>query len=200
MKRTFIIVSVLILIGLCGCPKKSKVEAPQQAPPKTAAKPARVPDAVIPAIAPEQPAETDADLKGIPSPSVSLANSYDLAEMNFESGKFSEAAHSIEEYLKDNPKPQNLDRALFQLGMSRLLSGDLNREMRRAEPAFKRLIAEFPNSPYKRQAEFILGLQAQIEKLKTDVQEREERLKRLSEELQKLKEIDMQRRPSRPPQ
>jgi len=53
---------------------------------------------------------------------------------------------------------------------------------------------------YKSQAEFILMLQAQIEALKSDVKKREMRIKQLSEELQKLKEIDMQRRPSRPPE
>jgi methyl-accepting chemotaxis protein len=47
-------------------------------------------------------------------------------------------------------------------------------------------------------AELILGLQAQIEKLKSDVKERDDRIKRLSDELQKLKDIDMQHRPTRP--
>ena len=44
----------------------------------------------------------------------------------------------------------------------------------------------------------ILGLQGQIEKLRVDIKERDERIRRLSEELRKLKAIDMQRRPSRP--
>jgi len=39
----------------------------------------------------------------------------------------------------------------------------------------------------------------EIDRLKADLRETEERTRRLSDELHKLKEIDMQRRPSRPP-
>ena len=66
--------------------------------------------------------------------------------------------------------------------------------------AFRNVVAQFPDCPYRAEAEVILGLQGQIERLKNDAKEREEKLEQLSEELQKLKEIDLQRRPSRPPQ
>jgi TolA-binding protein len=118
--------------------------------------------------------------------------------MNFQEGKYRQAALSFEEFLSSNRESKDRAQALFHLGMSRALANDSSRDLRRAEDAFKRLVSEFPDSPYAKQAEFILGLQAQIEKLKSDAKERDDRIKRLSEELQKLKEIDMQRRPSRP--
>ena len=69
-----------------------------------------------------------------------------------------------------------------------------------AEADFKNLMARFPESPYRPQAEFILSMQAQIDRLKSDVKERDSKIHELTEELQKLKAIDMQRRPSRPPE
>ena len=120
--------------------------------------------------------------------------------MNFQLGNYAQAARSFEAYLSASSKSKNRDQALFHLGLSRILANDSGRDLRQADAAFRRLITEFPESKYKDQAEFILGLQAQIERLRSDVKERDEKIKRLSEELQKLKEIDMQRRPSRTPE
>jgi lipopolysaccharide biosynthesis regulator YciM len=72
------------------------------------------------------------------------------------------------------------------------------RNARRAEDALKRLVTEFHKSPYADAAEYILGLLTQIDGMRSDNKEKEARIKQLSEELQKLKDIDMQRRPSRP--
>jgi outer membrane protein assembly factor BamD (BamD/ComL family) len=120
--------------------------------------------------------------------------------MNFQAGNYRQAARFFEAFLSASPKSKNRDQALFHLGLCRTLANDSSRDLRQAEAAFKRLIAESPRSQYRHEAEFILGLEAQIEKLKSDAREREDKIKRLSEELQKLKEIDMQRRPSRPPE
>ena len=57
--------------------------------------------------------------------------------------------------------------------------------------------SEFPESPYRKQAEYILALKTQIERLRSDIRKRDEAVKELSEELNRLKQIDMQRRPSR---
>ena len=83
--------------------------------------------------------------------------------------------------------------------MARILSGGSTQELGEAQAAFKNVVALFPNSPYRAEAELILALQAQIDRLRGDVKEREERIHQLAEELQKLKEIDLQRKPSRPP-
>jgi outer membrane protein assembly factor BamD (BamD/ComL family) len=117
--------------------------------------------------------------------------------MNFQIGNYAKAIKAFESYLTANPKAKNRDKALYHLGLSRALASGPLKDMRQAEIALKRLISEFPTSQYRNQAEFILGIQAQIERLRQDVKERDERIKQLSEELQALKEIDMQRRPSR---
>jgi outer membrane protein assembly factor BamD (BamD/ComL family) len=117
--------------------------------------------------------------------------------MEFENGEYQEAARDYEQYLK-MPDSKNHAKALFHLGMSRALSGK-PKDLRLAETAFRSLITGFPDSPYHDQAELIISLQSQIEHLKADVRGRDEKIRQLAEELQKLKAIDMQRRPSRPP-
>lgn len=87
---------------------------------------------------------------------------------------------------------------MFKWGLSLVLAGDSSRDLRQSQAILKRLISEYPTSQYKDQAEFILSLQVQIEKLRMDLKERDDKIKKLSDELQALKDIDLQRRPSRP--
>jgi hypothetical protein len=191
----FIALSLLLSASL-GCHKKISVPIsnPQQtsASPPVESAPQAITPTVIPPVKPE-PVE--------PSPApiaVAAPSSLDMGSTSFRAGDYIKAARSFEDYLKTDSKSENRDIALFYLGLSRALSNNANRNMRRAEDALKRLIVEFPTSQYKGPAEFILGLQAQIENLQSDLKEKELKIKQLSEELQKLKEIDMQRRPSRP--
>jgi tetratricopeptide (TPR) repeat protein len=196
MRRIFLLALSLMVLVLWGCHKKSSVPVPLPAPVATAPPEESAPPAVSPpVITPPQPVP----LEPAPLPkSIAKVSNLDLGEKHFRAGNYLQAARAYEAYLKSNPKSNNRDLALFHLGLSRALSSGPSQDLRQAEVALKRLVAEFPKSQYKSQAEFILGLQAQIEKLNMDVQERDERIKRISEELQKLKEIDMQRRPSRP--
>jgi tetratricopeptide (TPR) repeat protein len=150
-----------------------------------------------PAPLPPRPAE----LEPAPLPkTIAAPNSFDLGEMNFQLGKYPQAAGFYQELLQSNPESPLRDTALFHLGLSLGLGNDSSRDLQQSQAALKRLISESPNSPYRSQAELILRLQAQIEKLRADTKERDERIKRLSEELQKLKDIDLQRKPSRPPE
>lgn len=119
------------------------------------------------------------------------------AERNFAAGNYRQAAKAFEKFLNAFPKSADRDRALLHFGFSLALSGD-DRDTLQAEAALRRLITEFPKSPYRRQAEWILNLKTQIEQLQSDVRERDERIRQLSDELRKLKSIDLGRRPSRP--
>jgi len=183
---------ILLLLLSSGCHKKPAVPVP--APARTEVPP---PAVTPPAVTPSQPAA----LESAPLPkTISAPSSFDLGEMNFQLGKYSQAADLYEDFLQADSKSANRDIALFHLGLSLALGNESSRDLQQAEVAFKRLISEFPKSPHRSQAEFILRLQAQIADLKSDLKERDDRIKRLSEELQKLKEIDMQRRPSRTPE
>ena len=199
----FIFHSFLTMLALAfllplfsGCRKK--VAAPNAVPAQNSAKlPAdSAPQAITPAIpTPSVPLPVEPVI----APKVAVApNSLDLGEASFQARNYVKAARSFEDYLRKNPGSANRDVVLFRLGLSLALTDSSGRNMRRAEEVLKRLVAEFPGSPYKGPAEVILGLQSQVESLKEDIKEKEARIKLLSEELQKLKEIDLQRRPSRP--
>jgi len=180
-----------------GCLKK--ISAPVSSPKQTAeSAPAEsAPQAITPTEIPSSKSDTVATS---PAPKiVAEPSSFDRGEESFKAGDYINAARSFEDHLKTGTISEKRDTALFYLGLSRALSDNSNRNMRRAEEALKRLIAEYPSSPYKAPAEFILELQTQVESLLLDLKEKEAKIKQISEELQKLKEIDLQRRPSRPP-
>jgi len=200
MIRIALLLSILagFLFVSGACHKKPSVPAPVPVPVTNSSSAKEAPSAITPAEA--GPESVNAVETAPLSNAAAGRNFFESGQRSFNTGKYQQAARSYEDFLKANPESANRDEAFFYAGLSHLLAGDAGRNARQAEAAFKRLMAEFPNSRYSRQAEWILALQDQIEKLNTDVKERDEKIKRLTEELQKLKAIDMQRRPSRPPE
>lgn len=197
IRHSTLVILFVVLVSW-GCQKKSAV-VPPSAPQITAAPPKE--SAPAPATSPVPEPPKPEPVKPAPPPKINTAPSrLEAGESNFKAGNYRQAIHSLEAFLRANPKSRNGDQALFYLGLSRALATDSSRDLSQAEAAFRRLAKEFPKSQYRNQAEFILGLQAQIERLRSDVKERDDRIKQLSDELQKLKEIDLQRRPSRPPE
>jgi TolA-binding protein len=194
-RLSIIIIFGVALLSSWGCHKKSSATPPPLEP-KTPPVIENIPSAITPKV-PTLPKPAPAEPISLPR---TIPKELDLGEADLQAGKYQKAAMAFESFLKANPNSEDRDKGLFYLGLSRALAGNTARNPRQAEASFKQLISEFPNSPYRIQAEFVLGLQSQIEKLRSDVKEREERIKKLSEELQKLKEIDLQRRPSRPPE
>jgi hypothetical protein len=202
-----VIAVAFLLTMFAGCRKKvpattavqpaiAAVETePTPVKPKAEPEPSAIPD--IPKVTtPERPAIVEPP--GAPKPTAAVS-SFDDGEKNFLAGKYAIASKSFQDYLQKNPKSPNRDVALFRLGVSLALAPvGAGRNMPRSVDILKRLVSEFPTSPYRGPADFILDLQSQVESLKGDLREREAKLKQLGDELQKLKEIDLQRRPSRP--
>jgi len=189
------LVLAVLLPFFSGCRKK--VAAPSVIPAQDSPKlPA---DSAPPAITPDlpQPSVPEPVEPAVAPKVAAVPNSLDLAEASFQAKDYAKAAKYFDEYLKAHSKAANRDVVLFRLGLC-LAMDSSGKSLRRAEEVLKRLVSEFPGSPYKGPAEFILGLRSQVESLKEDIKEKEARIKLLSEELQKLKEIDLQRRPSRP--
>ncbi len=152
----------------------------------------------------------------------------EIGNGNFEAGQYDAAAQSYEAYLKENPAAVDRDQALFKLGIIYGLSGDDPENITRAENQFRALMTQFPQSRYKPEAEYILSLQSDVENLRLDIRkkdddlrskdvvikdqdqrlkdredrikDRDEKIHRLTQELERLKKIDLDRRPSRPPQ
>jgi hypothetical protein len=133
-----------------------------------------------------------------PPPTVPVPDILKSANANFGQGKYRQAIKEYETYLKDYPQAPSQDGIYFNIGMSYALASKSDRNLAGAKLPLKRLLKEFPDSPYKSQAELILDLIAQVELLNQDVQTGEGKIKQLEEELNRLKEIDLKRRPSRP--
>ena len=189
----FIIILACIMSMISGCRKHATPEAPQipSQPPVTEI--VAVPSAITPSVLLKVEETVDAPL----AEPDALPESFIAAEQDFEAGQYQQAAESYEKFLYTFPKAPNHDRALFHLGLSLALAGE-DRDMRQTEAAFQKLIAEFPQSSYRRQAEWILSLQTRIRQMQSDLKDRDDRIRQLGDELQKLKSIDLERRPSRP--
>jgi len=125
---------------------------------------------------------------------------FEVGQGYFAKGDFAKAAQAYEIYLRDNFSPANGDEALLRLALTHALPESSVRDMPKALALLQRIVKSFPQSPFAAQAEFILGLQREVERLRFDVGRRDDRIRQLSEELEQLKQIDMNRRPTRPPQ
>jgi len=113
----------------------------------------------------------------ISPPPPATPTSFGLGENNYNNGHYSEAAQAYERYLFENPGAPNRDKALFRVGMCYALDGATPQNQQKAQWRFKFLVEQHPTSPYRREAEFILGLQASIDKLNHDLEEKDSSLK-----------------------
>jgi len=84
------------------------------------------------------------------------------------------------------------DEALFRMGLAYALRPTA--DWQRASSAFRQIVEVFPNSPFKPPANLILSLHSDLDQLNAGVQQREQRLRQLTTELDRLKKIDADRR------
>ncbi len=134
----------------------------------------------------------------VPPPPATLA-SYAAAEKSFAAGDYAAAARSYEDYLATEIA-DNRDQAMFRAGLAYALSDDTTDNTSRSRALLQRMVSLYPGSPYTAPASLILKLQADIAGLRDNLKDQQEKVKTLTEELKRLKDIDMRRRPSRPPQ
>ena len=122
----------------------------------------------------------------------------DSGDAHFRQGRYERAIEDYEAYIENNPESEIRDRILFNMGLSRALSPGPGRNWSGAKDTLNRLVRDFPDSGYRNPAELILGLISEVEQLNQDVHAGNAKIDRLQEELNRLKEIDLRRRPSRP--
>jgi len=154
--------------------------APPPPPPAPAPAPAPIPEPA-PASAPSPP------------------NYFEMGESYYVTGDYTSAAQSYQSYLDASLEPANHDRALFRLALISLFPESPVQDQSRALETLQKLVADFPQSLYRPEAEFLLRLHQEVEGLRTDLSKRDQRIRELTQELERLKQIDMQRRPSRLP-
>lgn len=128
----------------------------------------------------------------VPPPPAVLA--LDEAEKSYDAGEYGEAARYYEQYLDMAPSGDKRDQALFKLAVISASPSNAMPNWVRVSALMKRLIEECPESPYWLPAKVIVGLHSEVAQLTADSQKRDQRIKQLSGELDKLKKVDAERR------
>ncbi len=123
---------------------------------------------------------------------------FQIAEQYFDSGDYANAVRAYNTFLQQNAAAPNRDRVLFRMALAYSFPESPIRSTPRATQLLQQ-ISRLPDSRYKAEARLLLRLQEGADKLRADVTKKDERIRELTEELEKLKKIDMERRPSRPP-
>jgi outer membrane protein assembly factor BamD (BamD/ComL family) len=126
-------------------------------------------------------------------------NYFQIAENAFQAGDFAAAVRAYNSFLQLHPSSPSGDRALFRLALAQATPGSSAYDPPGSAQALRRLLAGYPQSPLRPQAELLLRLQEEVSKLRADLGKRDERVKELARELERLKKIDMDRPPVRIP-
>lgn len=126
----------------------------------------------------------------VPAP---VASALEQADSAFGDGRYEEAARGYEKHLIE-PSSGERDHALFRLGLALVLRTSPAPDWPRATNLLKQLVDEHSGSPLKPAAILILSLRAELDKVAADSQQRDQRIRQLTSELDRLKKIDADRR------
>jgi tetratricopeptide (TPR) repeat protein len=118
---------------------------------------------------------------GLPPPPTFPAPTLEVAEAFYGAGDYAGATQAYETYLKENPSAEDRDKALFRLAMSYALLGNSPESFRKAQNLLRTLFTQFPRSQYKPEAQYILSLQADIDRMKVDIREKDDLIREQSE-------------------
>ena len=138
--------------------------------------------------------------KPIPSPlpPPTQPDEFQLAERLFDAGDYAAAARSYLQLLHQNPTPDKREKALFRLGLAYAMPGSGIQHFPQSMMYFRQLLAIAPQSSLRAQVQVILALYAELEKTQAEGRAKDAQIKILGGELEKLKKIDLQKRPPRP--
>ena len=116
----------------------------------------------------------------------------DQAERAFNAGNYDVASRAYEDYLRLYPTGTQRDQVLFRLGLAYALRPTA--DWQRASSAFRQIVEGFPASPFKAPSNLILSLHSELDQISSGTQQRDQRIKQLTTELDRLKRIDADRR------
>jgi hypothetical protein len=183
MRSTGLAVLVLLAVWTAGCHKRAPkiVALPPTPPPSVVSPPVTPTPVTIPPVAP--PVE-------LPSPAIAFLDEGDRA---FIAGSYDQAARAYENYLQVAPNGASRDYVLFRLGLS-YASRSGPTDWQRAMTTLKLLVEQYPDSPLKVPANFIVSLRTDLDQASGDIKQRDQKIKQLTTELDRLRKIDTDRR------
>ena len=110
-------------------------------------------------------------------------------------GNYDDAARNYESHVRStSPGDLERDEALFGWALTFALRPAAAADWSRATALLKQLLEESPNSRLKGPASLILQLRADLELTASDAKTRDQKIRQLSTELDRLKKIDSDRR------
>jgi TolA-binding protein len=115
------------------------------------------------------------------------------ADRAFVGGNYDDAGREYENYLRLSPSGGQRDQALFRLGLTYALRTTPGPDWNRAVALFRQLVDEYPDSALKPSANLILSLHSELDQSNTETRQRDQRIRQLSVELERLKKIDSER-------
>jgi tetratricopeptide (TPR) repeat protein len=173
-----------VIVAVGGCKRREVVVVP---PPVVQPVIVRV-DAPVAVYSP-----VPTSLPAVVSPPVPGAWEREQADHAFTAGSYDEAIQGYEKFLMVSPGGDGRGEALFRLALSYALRSNRDSDWQRARTTLKQLIDEYPNSSLKPPALVILTLRSQADELSGNIKAREQAIKQLSAELERLKQIDADR-------
>lgn len=115
-----------------------------------------------------------------------VATLLELADTAFDAGDYASARSGYESHLAGVDATVDADRVLYRLAILNLASNGGGRDTAAGYSLLRRLVREHPSSPYRMEAELILGLNARVDGLEGEVE-------KLESQLEALKRIDLER-------
>lgn len=186
MKRLLGLIFIAALSAACH--NKVQVKAVPVPPPPIVEPIVEV--AAPPMPEPEPPPPPEPEPVVVPPPVPPEALAFEEAEQAFESADYAHAVASYEKYLSLAPGGSHGDLVLWKMasifGLSEYQSLDINRHV----SILKRLMTEYPQSPYRAAAQMILSLRTENSQLRESKAVVEEKLKQVDSELKAYKQVD----------
>ena len=120
-----------------------------------------------------------------PTP-VFVESGLELADRAFDGGDYATARAGYEAHLAGPDAAIDADRVLYRLAVLHLAKDGGGRDLNAGYALLRRIVREHPESPYRLEAELILGLSARVDGLEVEVE-------KLEGQLEALKRIDLGR-------
>lgn len=187
-ERSLIFVFLLIAFAMLpACQKKVRSAAPPFPPapePEIVSPPKPVEESVVPIPLPPPVATPTA-----PSRPRLLIEEADIL---FEQGQYVEAARRYQIMMEDESSPQP-ERTKFRLGMIYLLPQTGLHDLRKATGILSEVARDYANTPWGLLARHVLSLDREVQALRSERKVKDDRIKLLTTEIEKLKRIDLER-------
>jgi len=200
-----LVVVLWVLVSFPACSKKAErpLPIPVNVPPPTQSTEIEpVGPVVDEEIRPEEEEQIKIEDLAPPivvEPEPELPGDFDVAEERFNLKDYPVAVEFYESYLSEFPDTENAETACFRIAVSHCLPASSLYSVDGCRDLLNQLVQKYPESVHSISAALLLKHYSDLDRLRTDSAALKRKVSELTEELEKLKSIDLQRRKDLPP-